>query len=67
MPSAWAMSSAPLTKGTVINPTAGVPTRSELTASCKLHDEQLPQSPMPAKAAAQPAASLISEVSAGAE
>ena len=29
-------------------PTEGSPNRSPMIASCKLHDEQLPQSPMPA-------------------
>ena len=47
MPNTFAMSSAALTKLLVITPTAGVPTRSLLIASCKLHDEQLPQSPRP--------------------
>ena len=45
MPKTFAIRSAALTKLRVITPTAGVPTRSLLIASCKLHDEQLPQSP----------------------
>jgi hypothetical protein len=47
--------------------TAGVPARSALTASCKLHDEQLPQSPTPANIAAHDDASSINARSAGAE
>ena len=34
-------------KGSVISTVAGVPACSILTASCRLHDEQAPQSPTP--------------------
>jgi len=61
------MSSAASTNPVVITPTAGVPASSPLTASCKLHDEQLPQSPTPANSAAHVAASSMSAASAGAE
>jgi hypothetical protein len=50
-----------------MTPIAGVPSRSEVTASCRLHDEQLPQSPIPAKVSAHDAASFMISVSAGAE
>ncbi len=61
------MSSAPLTNASVMMPMPGVPTRSALMASCKLHEEQLPQSPRPANMTAQSAEALISSASAGAE
>ena len=61
------MISAASTNPVVITPTAGVPRRSAVTASCKLHDEQLPQSPVPANIAAQVDASFINSGSAGAE
>jgi len=61
------MRSAPSTNALVITPIAGVPSRSEVTASCRLHDEQLPQSPIPAKVRAHDAASFMISVSAGAE
>ena len=48
-----AISSAALTKRVVITPMAGTPCRSAATASCRLHDEQLPQSPTPANTACQ--------------
>jgi len=41
------MSSAALTKRSVMIETDGTPRSSPETASCKLHDEQLPQSPIP--------------------
>jgi hypothetical protein len=50
----------------VMMPTEGLPILSPITASCKLHDEQLPQSPMPATTASQPAASSTKWASAGA-
>ena len=34
-------------KGSVISTVAGIPRCSIITASCKLHDEQAPQSPRP--------------------
>ena len=55
-PSTRAISRAALTNCVVITPTEGTPARSPATASCKLHDEQLPQSPTPAISASQPAA-----------
>ena len=65
-PSTRLINSAAFTKLLVITPTDGVPASSEATASCKLHDEQLPQSPIPVIATSQCSASLIIEVSAGA-
>ena len=50
----------------VITPTAGTPTRSAAIASCKLHDEQLPQSPIPVIASCQLAAASMMAGSAGA-
>ena len=50
------INSAALTKFRVITPTAGTPSRSAAIASCKLHDEQLPQSPRPDTASCQAAA-----------
>src|SRR6516225_2213332 len=47
------MSSAALTNCAVITAIAGIPRRSAVTASCKLHDEQLPQSPIPVTTASQ--------------
>ena len=60
------MSSAALTNLLVITPSAGVPARSLLTASCKLHEEQLPQSPSPVIARSQACARLMIDASAGA-
>ena len=59
--------SAALTNMDVMMPTEGSPRRSPMMASCKLHDEQLPQSPIPANSAAHVAASAITAASAGAE
>lgn len=61
-----AISSAALTNFVVITPTAGTPCFSAAMASCKLHDEQLPQSPIPAKAASHSGASAMIAGSAGA-
>lgn len=58
---------APSTNALVMMPTAGVPSRSALTASCRLHDEQLPQSPNPANITAHSTASAMSSSPAGAE
>ena len=66
MPSTRAISSAALTKRVVITPRAGIPRCSAVTASCKLHDEQLPQSPIPVTAASQPPISATIQGSAGA-
>jgi hypothetical protein len=60
------MSSAALAKRVVITPTAGTPLRSAATVSCKLHDEQLPQSPTPANTACQLVISCMTWASAGA-
>jgi hypothetical protein len=65
-PSTLAISSAALTNWEVIIPTDGNPRRSPAIASCKLHDEQLPQSPIPAMTASQLGASAIMSGSAGA-
>ena len=42
------MSAAASENGDVMTLTAGTPLRSAITASCKLHDEQLPH-PLPAQ------------------
>ena len=60
------MSSAALTKFDVMIPAEGRPRRSPLMESCKLHDEQLPQSPMPETSACQRSASVMISASAGA-
>lgn len=60
------MSAAASENGDVMTLTAGTPLRSAITASCKLHDEQLPQSPTPLNTASHPIASFISSTSAGA-
>ena len=59
MPSARLISSAALANLDVMTPMAGMPSFSAATASCKLHDEQLPQSPMPATTASHPRASAM--------
>jgi hypothetical protein len=66
MPSTRDISSAALTKRSVITASAGTPRRSAVMASCKLHDEQLPQSPIPVTTASQPAISAAMCGSAGA-
>ena len=65
-PNTRAINSAALTNRVVITPTAGTPKRSAVTASCKLHDEQLPQSPIPEMTASQPLISSMIHASAGA-
>lgn len=65
-PSTLLIRFAALTKLVVITATAGTPRRSEAMASCKLHDEQLPQSPMPVTAKSQLTTSDIIAASAGA-
>ena len=47
MPSTRPIISAALAKRVVMTLKAGTPERSAVTESCRLHDEQLPQSPMP--------------------
>src|SRR4029453_5284384 len=65
IPSTRAISSAALTKRAVITPTAGTPCLSAPTESCRLHDEQLPQSPTPANTACQLVISATICASAG--
>ncbi len=60
------MSSAALANFVVMMATEGIPSLSPATASCKLHDEQLPQSPTPATKACHCLASSINSASAGA-
>ena len=60
------MVSAASTKAVVMTPMAGVPACSEAIASCRLHDEQLPQSPSPVTAKSQEPASATISASAGA-
>ena len=60
------MRSAALTKRVVMTATAGTPRRSAVMESCRLHDEQLPQSPIPVTIASQLAISLTIYASAGA-
>jgi|GEM_PF-5701347 len=60
------MSAAALMKFDVMMPTEGSPSRSPMMASCKLHDEQLPQSPTPAMSACQRSTSFSSSGSTGA-
>ncbi len=66
MPNTRLINSAALTNRVVITATAGTPRRSATTESCKLHDEQLPQSPMPVTIASQFAISPTIYPSAGA-
>jgi hypothetical protein len=46
------------TKRSVMIATAGMPSLSASIASCKLHDEQLPQSPVAASIASAPLISI---------
>ena len=66
MPSARRISFAADTNWSVMIPSAGTPSLSAAIASCRLHDEQLPQSPTPAIMASQVAASSMIARSAGA-
>jgi hypothetical protein len=66
MPRTRHMSSAALAKRVVITPKAGTPCRSAVIASCRLHDEQLPQSPTPVTTACQFLISSTMGASAGA-
>lgn len=50
----------------VMTASAGTPWRSAMIESCKLHDEQEPQSPMPVTTASQRRASSAMGASAGA-
>lgn len=65
-PSTRAISSAALTNVDVMIPMEGMPSFSPAIASCKLHDEQLPQSPMPATRTSHCDASSMMSESAGA-
>ncbi len=65
-PSTRAISSAALTNRVVITAIAGMPSRSAVTESCRLHDEQLPQSPTPVTTACQRRSSSTMSGSAGA-
>mgnify|MGYP004129246041 CR=1 FL=1 len=60
------MSSAALTNSVVMMATEGIASLSPATASCKLHDEQLPQSPTLATKACHCFASSMMSASAGA-
>ncbi len=60
------MISAALAKRAVMTPNAGTPNRSAAMVSRKLHDEQLPQSPMPAMTACQVLTSSMMSAPAGA-
>ena len=53
----------PSANGSVISTVAGVPARSTLIASCRLHDEQAPQSPRPAITRCERAASCVASSS----
>ena len=57
MPFTWATTRTLRSKRSVMTATAGMPLRSASMASCKLHDEQLPQSPMPEMIASAPLSS----------
>ena len=58
--------SAALAKHAVMTPKAGTPSLSAVTASCRLHDEQLPQSPRPVTTASHCLISATIWASAGA-
>jgi hypothetical protein len=60
------INSAALTNRVVITAIAGTPSRSATMESCRLHDEQLPQSPIPVTTASQFAISPTIYPSAGA-
>lgn len=64
--STCAMISAALTNFSVMIDTEGSPRRSPVTESCRLHDEQLPQSPIPEINAFHLDVASIRSVSAGA-
>ena len=65
-PNARDIISAALTNLEVMIPKEGMPNCSDLTESCKLHDEQLPQSPTPATTASHFFTSVKISDSAGA-
>ena len=66
-PNARDIISAALTNLEVMIPKEGMPNCSDLNESCKLHDEQLPQSPTPAMTASHFLTSVMISSSAGAE
>lgn len=66
MPRTFAMSVAADVNRVVMTPTAGTPSRSAMMLSCRLHDEQEPQSPMPVTTACQERISSTMGLSAGA-
>lgn len=57
------ITSALRTNRSVIMPTAGIPSRSASMASCRLHDEQDPQSPVAARIASAP--EILASISGG--
>ena len=61
------INSAALTNLEVMMAKAGIPNFSAFTESCKLHDEQLPQSPTPVTTASHFVTWFMISVSAGAE
>ena len=65
-PRTWAISSAALTNRSVMMDTAGTPNVSAVTESCRLHELQLPQSPMPEITACQCLACSMMSGEAGA-
>ncbi len=65
-PSTRDINAAALSNFVVMIPMAGIPSFSTAIASCKLHDEQLPQSPIPVKARSQRSAAAMISLSAGA-
>ena len=66
MPRTRHISAAALTNRSVITARAGFPWRSAAIESCKLHDEQLPQSPTPVTTASHFGISSMMQASAGA-
>ena len=65
MPDTWAITWAVWAKRSVIIAVAGTPTFSAEMASCRLHDEQLPQSPTAEMTASHPCISVTTAAGAG--
>ncbi len=65
IPDTWAMTRAVCTNRSVIIAVAGTPAFSAEMASCKLHDEQLPQSPTAEITASHPFISATTAAGAG--
>jgi len=65
VPETLEMASAVWTKPSVMIAVAAIPAFSTVTASCKLHDEQLPQSPTPEMTASHWVAAAIISAGAG--